>query len=67
MMAVIAVQGDQLNFMIEGCDLATAAQMMDAAAKAIRDKLANEKPAPAASRLYLPNGQVPPLPPMPLP
>lgn len=62
MMAVVCVQGDQMNFMLEGCDLATAAQMMDAAATAIRGKLAAEgQPAPPPKvpprpPIYLPNG-----------
>lgn len=73
MMAVVCVQGDEMNFMLEGCDLATAAQMMNAAANAIRDKLAAEgQPVPRAAPvvpprppLYLPNGHghIPPIPP----
>lgn len=72
MIAVVSVKGDQMNFMLEGCDLATAAQMMTAAAAAIHEKLAAEgqpvAPAPPVPRrppLYLPNGHghVPPLPP----
>lgn len=69
MIAVVSVQGDQMSLMLEGCDPATAAEMLEKAAQAIRDKIAAEgMPAPApkvAPRppLYLPNGhgKLPPL------
>lgn len=70
MMIVVAVQGDQLSYMLEGGDPAMAVQVLTAAAQAITQKLAAEgqaapsaPPVPPRPSLYLPNGhgRVPPM------
>lgn len=64
MICVTVVNGDQLQYMVEGGDETQAVQLLVAAAQALTQKLAAEgKPiAPPVSRvpprpaLYLPNG-----------
>ena len=69
MIVVVGVQGDQMNYMIDGCDGATAVKMLTACAQAITERMAAEgapAQAPAATppvprpRIYLPNGHIPP-------
>lgn len=71
MIAVIALQEGQMSLMLEGCSPAQAAEMCEAAAQAIRDKIAAEggppapPPAPPKPQLYLPTGGfMPPVPPI---
>lgn len=71
MMAVIALQEGQMSLMIEGGTPQQAAEMCEAAAQAIRAKIAAEggppapPPAPPKPQLYLPTGGfMPPRPPL---
>jgi hypothetical protein len=70
MMVCVVVQGDQMSYIVDGTDAATAAKMLTAAAQAITERIATETAAapparPAAPRphLYLPNGHghIPPI------